>query len=60
MIYVVYRIFEDEPNKGYFWGRWKDPLKLAYSCFNLRAEGCTAIKIIEHEDDGCIESVIEW
>lgn len=60
MIYVVYRIFEDEPRRGYYWGTYEDPLKLAYACFNLCADGCTDIKIIEHDDDRCIEDTIEW
>ena len=60
MIYVVYKIYEDEPRKGYYWDKWSNPVDLAYACFNLYAEGCDDIKIIEHEDDGCIEDVIEW
>ena len=43
-----------------YWGKYEDPLKLAYACFNLCVDGCTDIKIIEHEDDGCIEDIIEW
>ena len=60
MIYVVYKIFVDEPRKGYYWGKWRNPVDLAYACFNLCVDGCTDIKIIEHEDDGCIEDIIEW
>lgn len=60
MYYVVYRMYKDEPNKGYYWGKWKDPIELAYACYNMYQLGFADIKIIQHEDDGCIEDTIEW
>ena len=60
MIYAVYRVFEDEPRRGYYWGRYEDPVKLAYACFNLCADGCTDIKITEHEREDALEGIIGW
>lgn len=59
MIFVVYRIFKNEPKKGYYWGKWTDPVKLAYACFNMREQGFDDIKII-HQMDGPIKDIIEW
>ena len=58
--YAVYRVFEDEPNKGYYWGKYDDPIKLAYACFNLCVDGCTDIKIVTYDGWDNIEPEIEW
>jgi hypothetical protein len=59
MIYVVYRIIEGDPYKGYYWGKWKDPVKLAEACFNL-ANVCYDIKVVTVDKEGDIKPEIEW
>lgn len=59
MIFVVYKIFEDEPNKGYYWGKWSNPVDLAYACFNMAKIGADDIKVIM-QMDGPIKDIIEW
>lgn len=60
MIYVVYRIYSDEPNKGYYLGKWKDPIALAKACYNMYPLEFDNIKIVAYEDNTCIEDIIEW
>ena len=59
MIYVVYKIFVDEPRKGYYWGKWRNPVDLAYACFNIARTGVDDIKVIM-QMDGPIKDIIEW
>ena len=59
MIFVVYRILEDEPRKGYYWGKWTDPVKLSYAVFNMAKEGFYDIKVIM-QMDGPVKDIIEW
>ena len=59
MLYVIYRVYADEPNKGYYWGKYKDPIQLANACYNMYPLGFYGFKIIQHEDDGCIEPEID-
>ena len=58
MIYVVYKIFNDEPNTGYYWGKWDDPIKLGHACFNL-AKIVDDIKIVAYNITDEIETEIE-
>lgn len=58
MIYAIYRIFRDESNKGYYWGKYDDPIKLAYACFNL-AKLTDDIKIIAYNNMDEIKTEIE-
>ena len=57
MIYAVYKVFNDEPNKGYYWGKWDDPIKLAYACFNL-AKVVDDIRIIAYNSTDEIKTEI--
>ena len=59
MIYAVYKIFEDEPNKGYYWGKYEDPIKLAYACFNL-SKILYDLKIVAYDGWDDIKPEIEW
>lgn len=59
MIFVVYKIFADEPRKGYYWGKWSNPVDLAYACFNMAGTGVDDIKVIM-QMDGPIQDIIEW
>lgn len=60
MIYAVYKILEEEPNKGYFWGTWTDPIKLSYAVFEM-AKGCFYdIKIVEYKNHSEVEPFITW
>lgn len=60
MIYAVYKIFADEPNKGYYWGKWPDPISLAYACFNMAGTGVDDIKIVAYNSDKEIIPEITW
>ena len=60
MIYVVYKVFMDEPNKGYYWGKWEDPIKLAYACFDMAGTGVDNIKIVEYDGWDDVKPEIEW
>ena len=60
MIYAVYRILTEEPNKGYYWGTWNDPVKLAYACFNMAGTGVDDIKIVAYNNDKEIIPEITW
>lgn len=60
MIYAVYKIFADEPRKGYYWGKWSNTIALAYACFNIATIGVDDIKIIAYNDDKEIIPEITW
>ena len=49
MIKTIYKIIEDEPNKGYFWGKWMDPVELSYAVFNMAKEGFYDIKVVTYK-----------
>lgn len=53
------RILEDEPRKGYYWGKWSNPVDFAYACFNIARTGVDDIKVIM-QMDGPIKDIIEW
>ena len=57
--YAIYKIFEEEPNKGYYWGKYDDPIKLAYACFNL-AKVVYDLKIVTYDGWDDIKPEIEW
>ena len=61
MIYAVYKIYEEEPNKGYYWGKWSDPIALAYACFRMASSiGVNDIKIVAYNSDKEIIPEITW
>ena len=49
MIYAVYKIIEEEPNTGYLWGKWVDPVELSYAVFNMAKEGFYDIKVVTYK-----------
>ena len=60
MIYAVYKINEEENNKGYFWGKWTDPISLSYAVFNMAKEGFYDIKIVEYRNPCEVTPFITW
>ncbi len=60
MIYAVYKIIADEPNKGYYWGKWSNPIDLAYACFGMADTGVDDIKIVAYNSMDEIKTEIEW
>ena len=60
MIYAVYKIYEEEPNKGYIWGKWMDPVKLSYAVFNMAKEGVYDIKIVVYKNPSEVTPFITW
>ena len=60
MTFIVYKILEDEPNKGYYWGMYEDPVKLANSCFDLAKKGLYGIKVVPVENTLHIPQLVEW
>ena len=60
MIYAVYKIFVDKPNKGYYWGKWEDPIKLGHACFDMAGTGVDDIKIVAYDGWDDIKPEIEW
>ena len=59
IIYAVYKVFKEEPNKGYFWGKWLNATDLAYGCFHL-GKVCDDIKIVTYDGWDNILPEIEW
>lgn len=60
MIYAVYKIIEEEPNKGYFWGSWGDTIKLSYAVFEMAKQGFYDIKIVEYKNPSEVTPFITW
>lgn len=60
MIYAVYKILAEEPNKGYFWGKWMDPIALGYACFSMADTGVDDIKIVEYKTPSEVTPFITW
>ena len=60
MIYAVYRINEEEPNIGYFWGKWADPVEMSYTVFNMAKEGFYDIKIVVYNNPSEVLPSITW
>ena len=60
MIYAVYKIIADEPRKGYYWGKWSNPIDLAYACFNMAGTGVDDIKIVEYKSPSDVQMFITW
>lgn len=60
MIYAIYRVFEDDPNKGFYWGKYEDPVILAYACYNLAKLNLYDIKIVTYTKDEDILAEVTW
>ena len=60
MIYAVYKILEDEPNTGYLWGKWMDPVEMSYAVFNMAKEGFYDIKIVVYKNPSEVTPFITW
>lgn len=60
MIYAVYKIIEEEPNKGYLWGKWTDPVEMSYAVFNMAKEGFYDIKIVVYRNPSEALLFITW
>lgn len=60
MIYAVYKIIEEEPDKGYFWGKWTDPVEMSYAVFNMAKEGFFDIKIMVYKNPSEVTPIITW
>ena len=60
MIYAVYKIYEDEPRKGYYWGKWMDPIQLSYAVFNMAKEGFYDIKVVTYKNPCEVTPFITW
>ena len=56
MIYAIYRKYEEEPNKWYYWGRFEtqDVVKMSYACFELGKLPVKDIKIITYD---CVDDI---
>ena len=50
MIYAIYRVYNSNPNIGYYWGKYEDPVKLAYACFNLGELAVADIKVVTYSN----------
>ena len=60
MIYAVYKINEEEPNTGYLWGKWIDPVQLSYAVFNMAKEGFYDIKVVTYKTPCEVTPFITW
>jgi hypothetical protein len=60
MIYAVYKIIEEDPNTGYLWGKWTDPVELSYAVFNMAKEGFYDIKVVQYKNPSEITPFITW
>ena len=60
MIYAVYKIIEDDPNTGYLWGKWMDPVQLSYAVFNMAKEGFYDIKVVTYKNPCEVTPFITW
>lgn len=60
MIYAIYRIFEDDSNKGFYWGKYDDPVLLAYACYNLAKLNLYDIKIVTYNSGEYILTEVTW
>ena len=60
MIYAVYKIIEEDPNTGYLWGKWMDPVEMSYAVFNMAKEGFYDIKIVVYKNPSEVVPFITW
>ena len=60
MIYAVYKIIEEDPNTGYLWGKWMDPVQLSYAVFNMAKEGFYDVKIVAYKTPSEVTPFITW
>lgn len=60
MIYAVYKIIEEDPNTGYLWGKWMDPISLSYAVFNMAKEGFYDIKVVTYKNPCEVTPFITW
>ena len=60
MIYAVYKIIEEEPNIGYLWGKWTDPVEMSYAVFNMAKEGFYDIKTVVYKNPSEVTPFITW
>ena len=60
MIYAVYKIIEEEPNTGYLWGKWMDPVEMSYAVFNMAKEGFYDIKVVKYKNPCEVTPFITW
>lgn len=58
MIYAVYKIIEEEPNKGYLWGKWMDPVEMSYAVFNMAKDGFYDIKTVVYKNPSEVKPII--
>ena len=60
MIYAVYKIIEEDPNTGYLWGKWIDPIEMSYAVFNMAKEGFYDIKVVKYKTPSEVTPFITW
>ena len=60
MIYAVYKIIEEDPNTGYLWGKWIDPVEMSYAVFNMAKEGFYDIKVVTYKNPCEVTPFVTW
>ena len=60
MVYAVYKIIEEDPNTGYLWGKWIDPVEMSYAVFNMAKEGFYDIKVVTYKNPCQVTPFVTW
>ena len=60
MVYAVYKIIEEDPNTGYLWGKWIDPVEMSYAVFNMAKEGFYDIKVVTYKNPCEVTPFVTW
>ena len=60
MVYAVYKIIEEDPNTGYLWGKWIDPVEMSYAVLNMAKEGFYDIKVVTYKNPCEVTPFVTW
>lgn len=59
MIYVIYKFYDEEPDVGYYWGKYEDPVTLDRALASLAEMGVYDTRVIPYSYTDDIPRTIE-